>query len=302
MSGEVKVTLSNQLDEENGEVLTLARLNQLVEGISMALQDGSVTAREIADGTITADKLVDDIATQIGIPNGSVTTAKLADDAVTSDKIADDAVGPNKLSGFCAGYGTIPAADGAIEVWPDDVGVELVVSGAGKKVALKDGGVSSDNLAADTKPQILQAAKTDSFSTASTLAWVSITGLSQAITPGSASNKILVMAVVSLSTSSAVAGERIGIRVTRDASPIGIGDAFGARTRCGSFVTIVAASEVHTVPFIFIDEPATESSVTYQVELFAAGSGSTLVNYDNGADTTAYFRAISTLTIQEIIG
>lgn len=98
MSGEVKVTPGYVFDE-NGELVTLGKLNRLIADAVARLLAGSVTARELADGSINADKLDANISAQLGVADGSVTTAKLVDGAVTEAKLAEESVTASKIGG-----------------------------------------------------------------------------------------------------------------------------------------------------------------------------------------------------------
>lgn len=103
MSGEIDVTRGFQFDaSDEGEEITLEKLNKLVLELAFRIAQGAITERELADGSITASKLAADIAAQLGIPDGSITTVKLAALAVTAAKIAADAVSNDKLANMLA--------------------------------------------------------------------------------------------------------------------------------------------------------------------------------------------------------
>lgn len=107
MSGEISIT-PGYIFNEDGELVTLDKLNKLIQDAVARLLAGSVTARELADGSINADKLDTNLNAQLGVQDGSVTTnklvnlsvttAKIADQAVTTEKIQDGAVTEDKLS------------------------------------------------------------------------------------------------------------------------------------------------------------------------------------------------------------
>ena len=301
MSDDIEIILANLLDEANGERLTLPRLNQLVRSIAVRVTEDAVTNSIIADGSISRDQLDEDISASIGIQDGSVTTAKLSDAAVLNDKFGDDAVAPGKLTDACLGGGFKRGTGGGFDFWVDGVGLELVTSGSGKKVALKDGGVPLSKLASAITSQQLQEIKTDFYDSLSLLplVWTTVPTLSNKITPVSASNKILVSVTLAISMVTHSANERIGIRVLRDGSPIGVGDAAGNRTPCGSFITSRNTSWGYTAPFMFLDDPATTSEVTYTVQFFPAVYGRILINQDYFG-TAGTFGGISTITLQEV--
>jgi len=305
MSGEIELTLDQLLDEINGESLTLARINQLLQGITVRVSADAVTAREIADGSIGADKLESDISAQIGIPNNSISTAKLVDRSVTGAKIALDGVAAENINSDVAGDGLSQAGDGSLDVYVDGISLEL----SGGKVQVKDDGVTTarildaavaaPKLATDAKPQLLQAVKT-AATTPSMSGWTDIADLSQAITPHSASNKVRVDVVMNIGASAGAYG---GIRVMRDAAAIGVGDAAGSRTQVGAAFTIASVNHPQTLSFSFLDSPATGSAVTYKVQARLLGGTQFSVNKaPSDPDTALYVRAISTLTLQEVLG
>ncbi len=89
-SGEINLTPGRVLDDN--ELLTTAKVNQIVGELLLRIKAGAITSRELADGSISADKLAVDLSAQLSLADGSVTTNKLASAAVTSAKLADDAV------------------------------------------------------------------------------------------------------------------------------------------------------------------------------------------------------------------
>jgi hypothetical protein len=145
--------------------------------------------------------------------------------------------------------------------------------------------------------QVVQTVKTDGFSTTST-SLTNITGLSASITPVSAANKVVVLLTIGTvdgSTTNIIYGD-----VTRDASPIGIGDASGSRGRAGWGTNASTTDRPTSVSWSFLDSPATASSTTYQARM-RAQTGTVYVNrLHTNTDSAAYFTAVSTLTLVEI--
>jgi len=92
MSGEIDITAGYEFDEQNGEAITLTKLNQMVQEMIARIAAGGVGSRELADGSITSDKLDTDIQAQLGVADGSITTAKLVDNC-----LEDSATGRGKM-------------------------------------------------------------------------------------------------------------------------------------------------------------------------------------------------------------
>jgi hypothetical protein len=97
MSGEIKIT-PGYIFNESGELVTLPKLNKLIQDAVAQVLAGAITARELADGSINSDKLDANLSAQLGVADGSVTTAKIVSGAVTTPKLADGAVTELKLA------------------------------------------------------------------------------------------------------------------------------------------------------------------------------------------------------------
>lgn len=125
------------------------------------------------------------------------------------------------------------------------------------------------------------------FSTASTT-YVNMTGLSVGITPTSASNKVLIMATVSMGCS--VSTENMNIQFARNATAIGT-------VGTTSSATSGTNDRMYTVPLIFLDSPASTSALTYTVQTFRGiGVNTIFLNRDGGNSYTG----ISSITVMEV--
>ena len=150
--------------------------------------------------------------------------------------------------------------------------------------------------AASAVLQVLSVTKTDSFTTSSA-SLVDITGLSVAITPSSASNKVLVLASVSGIGQDVSGGGDCGFVVVRNSTPIavrgtGSGDFSGHLSR--RLITGGTAFQLNSA-LSHLDSPNTTSATTYKLQ--AKTGGGTL--YINREESGAVF-AVSTLTVMEI--
>ena len=157
------------------------------------------------------------------------------------------------------------------------------------------GGTSALQSSAGKVLQVVQAVKTDTFSTSSsTLA--DITGLSVTITPSSSSNKILVLVDLHIGYN-VYAGI---VHLLRGATKIYAGD--GGLNRCGLYSNIYQTDGLPQYSMIpvtgtFLDSPATTSALTYKIQMLTSSSTTVYINRRN-VDT--YFGASCTLTVMEI--
>ena len=156
--------------------------------------------------------------------------------------------------------------------------------------------------------QIVQTVKTDTFSQSSLndSTYSNDTGLNVTITPSSNSNKIRLTGSVVVSMD--VDNDSIGIVLFKGGSVVSgaIGDAAGNRTQCMSMAMLGSyGNECATLPFDFIDSPATTSATTYGIRIlfFTGGDSSSTVylNRSQSDDNNVWRpRAISTITAMEV--
>jgi hypothetical protein len=149
--------------------------------------------------------------------------------------------------------------------------------------------------------QVLSTTKTDTFSASITAGSnAAVTGLSQTITPSSATSKFLVTLTIN-GFNLNYAGFSAGI--ARGSTLIGIGDAAGSRLSVGSGTSIIDINHIGTVTCQFLDSPSTTSAVTYNGYVFNSQSTTrTVVVNRTDADTSAvdFLRTASTITVMEI--
>lgn len=151
--------------------------------------------------------------------------------------------------------------------------------------------------------QVLQTALTTSFSVAVTgSTFTAVTGLSQAITPSSTSNKVLVRAVISCAPASATEG--IYFQIWRGGASITSGTSVGSRTAVGTGSQLNTLYGLQTNVIEFLDSPATTSSTNYEIYVSQVNNAGTVTCYVNRSATdtnSAVFpRAISTITVMEV--
>lgn len=148
--------------------------------------------------------------------------------------------------------------------------------------------------------QVLQAVKTDIFSTSST-AYVDVTGLSVAITPKFSTSKILVSGNISLGCSTV---ERYSIfgKLVRNSTDIYVGDVAGSRDR-GTFSYQMGGFEgPMSQHFMYIDSPNTTSATTYKVQIRAESPQTAYINrgLEGDGDTSITPRTVSSITVMEV--
>jgi len=177
---------------------------------------------------------------------------------------------------------------------------EQAVAGTTTLTLPTTSGTILTNSSAGTVLQVVQTVKTDTF-TMSSSTFADITGLSVNITPTSSSNKILILANVNhVGTTSTSAS---GIRLMRNSTAIGIGDAAGSRPRTsggesyGNFGVTLTGDAI-----MFLDSPATTSATTYKIQIQAYSNTAYVNRSQVDTDSNAYFRGMSSITVMEISG
>jgi hypothetical protein len=156
--------------------------------------------------------------------------------------------------------------------------------------------------------QVVSTTKSDtgSFSSTTTNTFVDLSGLSVTITPTSASSKIFVMFTVSVTRSSSATQH---VRLMRDTTAIGVGDAAGSRlqdtviTRDTPSGGVPYNLSIENLNGSYLDSPSTTSATVYKLQgtLGATYSGTFYINR-SGDDANADYggRPISTITVMEI--
>ena len=141
--------------------------------------------------------------------------------------------------------------------------------------------------------QIKQGIITAPVSTSTSGSWTD-TGLTCAITPQSASNKVFCM--VSLGSISQPAGTSVGFRLVRGSTDIGVPDSTALQS---GFTNIYDADQIilASANFNYLDSPATTSATTYKITWRNSSSTSYLGRF-NGSSTD--YNGVSTLILMEV--
>ena len=255
------------------EVITSTLMNNIIDETSftedalanstLALTAGKM---KVATSGITSNELAVDAVTTNSISASSVTTAKIADLNVTTGKITDSAVTTAKIA-------------------------DLAVTAA--KIAHSNFPI-----------QIVQAVKADIQTIAGTVSdFNDITGLSLTLTRvnPSASGKVRIQATVSASSSDSNHG--LMLRIMRDSTAIGLGDASGSRIRASSTAGYASVYGNGSTVIDFIDSsPGSSATVTYKIQGKMYSTASAYINRSvsdpNVGDYIA--RTISTMTLTEL--
>jgi len=149
-------------------------------------------------------------------------------------------------------------------------------------------------------PNVVQAAKLDTFSTASPT-FVTITGLEVTITPSVATHKVLLVATVNFSDSGTAAGTHF--RFTGGNATDFVGDSAGSRTRSATGDDTNGTTSVNMPQrvIVYVDSPATTSPVTYGVQMLNTSSSSTFVNRSrDDSDSARRTRGASSIVAIEV--
>ena len=148
--------------------------------------------------------------------------------------------------------------------------------------------------------QVLQTVKTDTTSTQAAT-FENISGLSVAITPSSASSKILV--IIDLAVGGPIMNTH-SIRLARGSTGIYIGDAASNRIRASQALGYIAGLtyEQQNVHKTFLDSPNTTSATTYNAQWRTGYTGTFWLNRSaRDTDNADYDgRSASSITVMEV--
>ena len=159
--------------------------------------------------------------------------------------------------------------------------------------------------------QVLQPVKDDKQEAAATggaVNWTDITGLLQAITPSSTSNKILINISVTYGSLTYAGYMRIQAKTASGAyADLAVGDNTGttgqSKVTMGAIGGSVDAAELSTASAMFLDSPNTLSERTYKVQFTSRHTDTMTINYAQSNTNSDYIGVgISSITLMEIAG
>lgn len=173
-------------------------------------------------------------------------------------------------------------------------------SGAGISASALSGQVPDANAPSGSVLQVVQATKTDTFSTNST-SFTDITGLSVSITPSNANNKILVSFQITCGIYGDIAHGYVNL--VRNSTNIFSADSAGSRTPATKVFNFSQQDgTMHTHAAEYLDSPSSTSAITYKLQLKSSNTSQVHINRsgrDN--DGSGYDgRAVSSITVMEI--
>jgi hypothetical protein len=273
-----------------GRARNLARLIVDPTGDVDASALGNVPPSDDASALTTGTLPIERIA------DGAITTVKLGSGVVTADKIAAGAIPPSNDASALT-VGTLPIAriaDGAVTDAKLASGIDAT--------KLTIGALARARLPAGSVLQVVQAFKTDSGTGGGT-AFSDLSGLSLAITPTSASSKFLISFNVAMTMYDLTAQ----IRIVRNGTPVGLGDASSSRTQTTAGQMQPDGDANHQQSKLvgeYLDSPATTSAITYKLQFKTQDGTIAYFNRSgNDADNNNWsHRTTSSLTVMEIAG
>jgi hypothetical protein len=274
---------------EIGDITAITASSPLTGGgttgaVTVGILDGTTSNK----GAVQLSTSTSSTSTSLAATASAVKSAyDLADAAIPKsliDAAGDLIVGTAADTAGRLGIGT---AGQVLKVNSGATALEWGTAGGGGKIA-----------------QVLSTIKTDTFSTSSTSP-VTITGLSQTITPAATTSKILIIVSLAAGVSNSD-GNLALFQLSGGNTATYVGDTASNRKRTvhwirrpGDGATVAATNMPMTM--VYLDSPSTASAVTYNATAWVNG-GTAWVNR-SGIDTddASWGRSASTITVMEIL-
>jgi len=152
--------------------------------------------------------------------------------------------------------------------------------------------------------QVVQAVKTNTFSTTTNDSWIDVTGWSASITPYSINNKIFIMANGTGSHSGT--NDFSYVKLLRDSTDIFLGDSRGSATRASADLSQQTSGTANVlgkqVMITYLDSPNTTSSITYKMQVRLTNGTGILIGgtWDTADDNRSNVPTV--ITLMEIAG
>lgn len=182
-----------------------------------------------------------------------------------------------------------------------DTGVDKIVDGVVTSSDFASGAITGSILPAGSILQVLQATKTDAYTTTNS-SYNTPTGLSISITPSSTSSKILVIASIDFGVNGD-SGHTYA-RIYRDTTSIFEASAAGGRNLATFAQNNSGGNGGRCQTTTYIDSPSTTSSITYSIQIKSSNGTTVYVNRSvRDADAGTYdARTVSSITVMEVAG
>jgi len=148
--------------------------------------------------------------------------------------------------------------------------------------------------------QVISTTLTTTF-TMSSQTYATVTGLTATITPTLNTSKVLVVA--SLSAVGTLGVSFGASRLIRDSTAIATATSTGSRVSGTSPIQIYTNSSIFSSVLLNLDSPASTSALVYGVQVRTNDPSATIyVNRsENDTDNTSFSRAVSTITVIEVL-
>jgi hypothetical protein len=152
--------------------------------------------------------------------------------------------------------------------------------------------------------KVLQVISTEYSTVGTTTSTTFVTtGLEASITPASTSNKILMMASVSIGGSGAVGDNRCMICFLRNTTELGVAPVVGSRISTARSIPSMAGGQMAEESILYLDSPSSTSAITYKLAYKARSSFTVSLNKSyNDTDNADHERGVSTIVLMEIEG
>jgi hypothetical protein len=176
-----------------------------------------------------------------------------------------------------------------------NAGGTLYFTSAGVSVFIASGVASSSAIL-----QVKSTVLTSTFTTTSAT-FTGVTGLTVAITPSSASNKVLVVAQIAYAMSNAVGYGHF--KLSGGNSGNYVGDSPGSRIAAvfGGYAGSNDQEGVYMGTIVFLDSPSTTSATTYGVSVRTAADSSVHINRASAdSNDNSKTRGASSITVMEV--
>jgi hypothetical protein len=244
------------------------------------------------------------------------TTTPLNASSITSGTLAVSygGTGANTLTGVLKGNGT--SAFTAAVAGTDFVSPGGALGTPSSGTLTNCTGYSASNITTGTLPaarlpagSVLQVVTvndttqyTYSNGSANQTTYQNISGMVASITPASSSNKILLIA--NITASQAGNSYNAFFRATRNGTVIGVGNSSGYNGTGSTAMRTSDGGEIGTALIMYLDSPATTSSVSYQIQICNSGGSSaySFVNRPANSNTGWEQTGASSIILMEIAG